>query len=508
MIYSPLISPSISAADILNQLPDPCFARNTSGVIILWNVGMEDLTGVLAEEMIGKEGYAYAIPIFGVARPVLLDSFFADPDTLSPYYSLPLSEDNVISAAVNARIRGNSVRIHEQARLLHNDDGTLAGAIEVVRKIGCPDHLLTSDDMRAGHNLFRALLDNSQALITIKDLSGRYILANREFNRLFGIWEGDLYGSRDQDIFSPLDAELITRSDNEVRISGRPITIEESARTTKGVRKYITTRFPIFNESGEMYATGLMSTDITSQKEMEASLRRKNLELIRSYEDLLVAENEIRDIFENIRDLFYRVNENGLLTLSSPSIYTLFGYAPDEMIGKDVLAFWADPLQHDFYVSMLRRDGFVHDFEFLGRRKDGSSVWVSSTVRIIEGPDLKNPRYEGIIRDISERKTHEQERDIALSQIKRNLNELAVLNDGVRNPLTVIMGLASLHNERISEPIKQQVRRIDEMITHIDRRWNESEHVLRYLSRYYGIDSDDSISPPGHKPEPDNGKRA
>jgi len=89
-----------------------------------------------------------------------------------------------------------------------------------------------------------------------------------------------------------------------------------------------------------------------------------------------------------------------------------------------------------------------------------------------------------ILEDISQKQKYEEERSRMIQQIERNLAELAVLNDGIRNPLTVIMLVVDELDESISSPVLTQVRAIDNLIDQLDKRWIESEKILQFLRKH------------------------
>ena len=60
-------------ADIIDFLPDATFAIDLSGKVIAWNRAMEEMTGVKAEDMLGKGNYEYAMAFYGMRRPMLID---------------------------------------------------------------------------------------------------------------------------------------------------------------------------------------------------------------------------------------------------------------------------------------------------------------------------------------------------------------------------------------------------------------------------------------------------
>ena len=60
-------------ADIINFLPDATLVIDKEGRVIAWNRAIEALTGIPAEEILGKGGYEYALPFYGARRPILID---------------------------------------------------------------------------------------------------------------------------------------------------------------------------------------------------------------------------------------------------------------------------------------------------------------------------------------------------------------------------------------------------------------------------------------------------
>ena len=60
-------------ANIINFLPDATFVINKEGRVIAWNRAIEKLTGIKAEQILGKGDYEYALPFYGERRPILID---------------------------------------------------------------------------------------------------------------------------------------------------------------------------------------------------------------------------------------------------------------------------------------------------------------------------------------------------------------------------------------------------------------------------------------------------
>ncbi|MBN1432356.1 MAG: PAS domain-containing protein [Methanomicrobiaceae archaeon] len=90
-----------------------------------------------------------------------------------------------------------------------------------------------------------------------------------------------------------------------------------------------------------------------------------------------------------------------------------------------------------------------------------------------------------LIRDISEKKEIEKIRSEALSRIEDNLERMAILNDEIRNPLSIIVGLADIKCEAASKEIIEQVEKIDHIINLLDRGWLSSKKVHQFLKKQY-----------------------
>ncbi|MEN3361112.1 MAG: hypothetical protein V7637_5094 [Mycobacteriales bacterium] len=134
---------------------------------------------------------------------------------------------------------------------------------------------------RDSHALLTALIDNTSAVIYMRDLDGRYMLANREYERLFGLRREDLLGRTDHDLFPAEMADAFRENDLAAVVRGFPVQMEEVAPGDDGEHNYITVKFPVLDEAGRAYAVCGISTDITDRTRAEAEVRRLNSDLER-----------------------------------------------------------------------------------------------------------------------------------------------------------------------------------------------------------------------------------
>ena len=124
-------------ADIIEFLPDATLAIDREKRVIIWNRAIEEMTGVPASEMIGKGGHAYTIPFYGKAQPQLMDLVFEDLEEIQALYPTIIRQGNTLLAEVfcNALYNNRGAWIFAKASPLHDAEGNVVGAIEVIRDI-------------------------------------------------------------------------------------------------------------------------------------------------------------------------------------------------------------------------------------------------------------------------------------------------------------------------------------------------------------------------------------
>jgi PAS domain S-box-containing protein len=123
-------------------------------------------------------------------------------------------------------------------------------------------------------------------MIFLKDAEGRYLLANREFERLFGITNEALAGKRPEDILPPDLAESSSAQDLEVLRTGRPSTKEETFVIDGRERTVLTSKFPVLDDADELIGIGTVATDITERKQAEQEAERSRVLLASAVEAL------------------------------------------------------------------------------------------------------------------------------------------------------------------------------------------------------------------------------
>ncbi|TAJ10376.1 MAG: PAS domain S-box protein [Nitrospirae bacterium] len=118
----------------------------------------------------------------------------------------------------------------------------------------------------------QSLLDHSSAIMFVKDLGGRYLFVNRQFDKFLRTDSGSVLGRTDADIFPPEQAAAFLANDRKVLQAMTSMTFEEVMQCNDGPHTNLVCKFPLFDEAGHPYAVGGIVTDITERKQTESGL--------------------------------------------------------------------------------------------------------------------------------------------------------------------------------------------------------------------------------------------
>ncbi len=126
---------------IIEYLPDATFAIDLDGRVIAWNKAMEEMTGLPKEEIMGRSGYAYAVPFYGEPRPLLIDLVLRnvvrreiDETYRGTYDYTNENGTSIVAEAFCPGLYGGlGAYLWGKASLLFGPDGSVIGAIESIR---------------------------------------------------------------------------------------------------------------------------------------------------------------------------------------------------------------------------------------------------------------------------------------------------------------------------------------------------------------------------------------
>ncbi len=273
---------------------------------------------------------------------------------------------------------------------------------------------------------FRSILNNSNSVIYLKDLSGRYLLINKKFEEILHLDSMEIIGKSDYDIFPEEYAREIVKNDLEVINNQNTIIVEEVFPLDDEPRTFLSSKFPIFGDDNNIYAICGISTDITDRKK---------------------AEEELNKIFTLSEDLICIVTLQGKILKVNPAFERALGYKQEEFLEKSLFDFMY-PADIESTVNIvkekLKNNEPTINLENRYLCKDGSYKWFSW---------ISQPLYDkgiafSIARDITSSKFYEKE----LIKAKEKAEEgdrlksafLSNMSHEIRTPMNGILGFSKM----------------------------------------------------------------
>jgi PAS domain S-box-containing protein len=123
-------------ADVIDFLPDATFAIDDQGKVLTWNKAMEKMTGACAVDMVGKGDYEYALPFYGIRRPILADLVLLADEVIEKNYPGLQRDGKTLTSEIFIPTFGPTGSfIWAKATPLYDALGSIVGAIESIRDI-------------------------------------------------------------------------------------------------------------------------------------------------------------------------------------------------------------------------------------------------------------------------------------------------------------------------------------------------------------------------------------
>jgi PAS domain S-box-containing protein/putative nucleotidyltransferase with HDIG domain len=172
-------------SDIIQFLPDATFVIDKKGIVMAWNRAIEKMTGVAAEDMIGRGEHEYAIPFYGEKRPILIDlALCPQPEMESSYTGIWRKGDILYGEAFTPNLPGGKAHLSATASVLRDKSGEIVAAIECIRDN--TERKKAQEDLREAEERYRGIFENTQEGVYRSVREGRFILANPAMARIFG----------------------------------------------------------------------------------------------------------------------------------------------------------------------------------------------------------------------------------------------------------------------------------------------------------------------------------
>lgn len=304
-------------------------------------------------------------------------------------------------------------------------------------------------------SLLTATLESTADGIVVLDLSGKVVSYN---NKFIAIWQfpDELVQRGDSRELMVYAAEQVIDSEGFLQVIRQHLSEPETEISTvvnlKDGRTFERYGLPQ-RVNQECVGIVVNFRESTQRRQTEAALR--------------LSEEKYRLLWATAGDAFVLFDSDNMIQEANAALTTIFGYKPEEVIGHNISLLQPERLREGHRRGLQRyiETGFRtlnwQAAEALGLHRDGHEVPIEIAFNHLrmEGKDL----FAGFIRDITERKQAEVEREDLLEREQKARQDaetanrikdefLATLSHELRTPLTAILGWSRmLGDSRVSE---------------------------------------------------------
>ena len=276
--------------------------------------------------------------------------------------------------------------------------------------------------------LNRTLLDSALDCIISMDADGQVIEFNSAAESVFGY-------RRDQAVGRDLAGLIIPEALRE--------------RHRGGLRRYKETgEGPVLGKRIEVPALRADGSEILVELAITALRRGEELTFTAYLRDITdrnrgeEASRHLAAIIQSSDDAIISKDLNGTITSWNAAAERLFGYRPQEIIGKSILTLIPPDRQHEEpkIIERIRRGERIDHYETVRRRQDGTLLDISVTVSPLKDKTGKIIGASKIARDITDRIQNERRRTAQYTVASLLAGSLSIAEAGPR----IIQAIAKL----------------------------------------------------------------
>src|SRR6056297_801011 len=356
-----------------------------------------------------------------------------------------------------------------------NEQNKITGYIGLIRDVS--ERVRNEAELKESEENLRITLNSIGDAVIATDVEGRVTRMNPVAQSLTGWTIGAALGEKLERVFHIVNADTRKIVDNpvsKVLETGDIIGLaNHTMLISRDGREYqvADSASPIKDSAEEIAGVVLVFRDVTEQYEKDRLLQE--------------SEAKYHKLVENSPVGIFQTDSQGHPLHVNPAMAHMVGAAnPQEAIDnfQELSSqLYVDPQRREEFTRRLREHGYVQDFVYEAKRRDGQRRWFSMNARISSMLQGEKFLIDGFTADISQQKRTEVELRAALREKQFLMQEL---NHRVKNNLLMITSLISFKeslskNSADLSDIRHQINAIrivheklyqSKDITHIDAR--------------------------------------
>jgi PAS domain S-box-containing protein len=335
-------------------------------------------------------------------------------------------------------------------------EGNVTGIIGF--ELDITERIQTQKKLRTQEREHQTILDTVSVGIFHIDAESRFVHVNKALAERYGMTPQDFKGKTTRELFPDKEDDYV-RSDQEVLVRGEPQTgVMRDIKTSEGVRWVRLDKMPVKDADGNVTGIIGFELDITTRIEAQEELRN--------------AHKKMQDIVEFLPDATFVIDRDMKVIAWNRAIEEMTGIPKDDIIGKGdyeyALPFYGErrPLLTDLVFSGDKE--IESRYAHVGKK--GNTLFAEVYSPFMYGGKgahlwgIATPLYDPVgnvvgaiesIRDITERKQAEKERDDLLKELEAKNREMGhftyTVSHDLRSPLVTIQGFTTMLQKDIEQ---------------------------------------------------------
>ncbi|MER2998289.1 PAS domain S-box protein [Pontibacter populi] len=405
---------------VMDSSPSLIYVKDGESRFKLANQGVADLFGLPLHELLEKDN----------------DTLFPDPDDRAYFEMndrLVITENREIIVEERFTKRdGSEVWFKTIKRPLVTSDGqvnVLGISTDITAQRQANKQLKDSEE------LYRLLSENSKDVISLHELSGRYIFISKAVEEMLGYAVSDVIGNVPKRLIHADDYEQLRIGFRDVLEKKINTNVEHRLVRKDGGIVWVETNLkPLLDTDGNVVKVQSSARDI--------SARRENAEALKH------SEKKYRDLINYSQAYICAHDMEGTILSVNPYLLNVLGYTEEEMVGNQLRSFFPEAHRENFnqYIDKFKNSNNVEGVLcILNKEKQERYLYYQNYK--VEEPGI--PAYIiGLAQDITDRLETEQElkraKEAAEESAKVKENFLANMSHEIRTPMNGILGMAGL----------------------------------------------------------------
>ncbi|HUJ80105.1 MAG TPA: PAS domain S-box protein [Nitrospiria bacterium] len=362
------------------------------GRYVVWNPFMEELSGLPAEQVLGKRPTDLSA-MYEAARGKLVMER-TTMERIEAAVARAMTGETFAYLEIPIVIRGTGEQGWTSARYgpFRNAQGEIVGAIATVWEI--TERKRAEEQLQQSVSLLQATLESTANGLLVVDTQGKIVSHNRRFLQMWNLPDSLLESRNDNEALDYMAPQMKDPEAFLAKVNALYAQPEaESFDTLEFNDGRVFERYSTPQRIGDKIVGRVWSFhDITPLKLVEQSLTK------------------LSGAVEQTADSIFITNRDGVIEYVNPACEALTGYTRDELVGQSTRLLKSGLHDERFYQALWQTilDGRTFQAIFINRKKSGDLYYEEKIITPIKDATGEITHFVSAGRDITERRRAEE----------------------------------------------------------------------------------------------------